>query len=247
MATTYITLDNLSRAMERYDKTFKLYTDDRIKAFMHAITYDNQTRKLRFYDKPAPVPAGTQPFLEVTLPPDLDGLEDLFVVSLEQQAQPDQGKFRTYVMYQGQGADKTEIGRIQQEYDTAVTGGTVVEATPEHPIIIDGQSVTSGKFLRLTIKNQADPVYIALTDIGSVILPGDGISISQNNEISININSNHANGLAVDSNGLKMNMAEAPDATLGTLGSAGAMSASDKEILNSFSVATEAQIKSLFD
>jgi len=233
--------------MERYDRTFKLYTDDRIKAFMHAITYDDQTRKLRFYDKPAPVPAGTQPFLEVTLPPDLEGLEDLFVVSLEEKAQPDQGKFRTYIMYQGTGDNKIEIGRIQQEYDTSVTGGTVVEATPEHPIIIDGQTVTSGKYLRLTIKNQLDPVYIALTDIGSVILPGDGISISQNNEISININSNHANGLAVDSNGLKMNMAEAPDEEQGTLGSAGAMSALDKEILNSFSIATEAQIKSLFD
>lgn len=247
MADTYITLANLSRAMERYDRTFKLYTDDRIKAFMHAITYDNETRKLKFYDKPAPVPVGTQPFLEVTLPPDLDGLEDLFVVSLEEKAQPDQGKFRTYVMYQGTGNNKTEIGRIQQEYDTAVTGGTVVEATPEHPIVIGGQTVTSGKYLRLVIKNQSDPVYIALTDIGSAILEGNGINIDSNNTISIEIDSNNANGLAVDENGLKMNMAVAPDSSQGIAGSAGAMSASDKEILNSFSVATEAQIKGLFD
>ena len=247
MSETYITLGNLSRAMERYDSTYKIYTDDRISKFIKAVSFDTEDNTLRFYTIPAPVPPGTVPYLEVEIPPDADELATLFDVSLEQKVVPDAGKFRTYEFFQGTGANKKSIGKINLEFDTVVESGVVVEATPQNPITINGVQYTEGKFLRLTIKNNVEPVYIALTDMGVLYQAGDGILIDQNNVIAINLDTSHANGLAVDNNGLKLNLAVAPDQAQGIAGSAGAMSAVDKGKLDSINVATEAQIKALFD
>lgn len=247
MAEIYVTLDNLGRAMSRYDTIFKQWTEDKIKSYVKAITYDDQTHMLKFYTVPYPVPTGTVPYLQVEIPPGFDELEALFTVSVNEAAVPDQGKYKTYVFYQGTGAQKTEIGKISLDYDTVVESGSVVEATPQNPIIINGQTITEGKYLKLVIKNNVDPVYIALTDIGSVYTGGNGIDVDANAVITIDIDSSNANGLAVGANGLRLDLAVAPDVEHGIAGSAGAMSAEDKAILSSFSIATESQIRGLFN
>ena len=134
MAVQYVTMDNLGKAMERYGNTVKLYTNEQIKAYIKAVTFDDETNKLKFYTVPAPVPAGTEPYLEV------------------------------------------EVG--------------------------------SGDF---------------------------------------KIDTENANGLEVGADGLKLNLAVAPDAEHGVVGSAGAISAEEKAVLSSFSVATEQQIRDLFE
>lgn len=250
MAVQYVTMDNLGKAMERYGNTVKLYTNEQIKAYIKAIAYDTETHMLKFYTVPAPVPAGTVPYLEVNIGEGGGGQEEydeLYTMSMEIPQVPDQGKFKTHIIYQGTGQHKTEIGRINLEYDTFVESGSVVTATPQNPIVIGGQTITDGKYLRLVIHNNSIPVYISLGDIGAVYAAGDGIQIDQNEEISIVIDSNNANGLAVGPNGLKLNLAVAPDSAHGIAGSAGAMSAQDKEILDSFSIATDAQIENLFN
>ena len=247
MAENYITVSNLGRAMERYDVNFKKYTDDKIKNYIRAITFDDETRLLKFYTIPAPITEGTIPYLTVEIPEDAEELMDTFAVSMETPVVPDEGKFRTYVFYQGTGEQKTEVGRVNLEFDTVVESGVVVEATPENPIVIGETTYTSGKFLRLTIKDNVQPVYIALEDIGKIYVNGNGIDIDQNDVISIEVNQNSANGLEVDSNGLKLNLAVAPDEENDIEGSAGAMSVEDKEKVDSITVATEAQIRALFD
>lgn len=247
MAEVYVTLNNLAKAMDRYDKTFKVYTDDRIKDFIKAITYDQDEHKLKFYTVPAPVPEGTVPYLEVDIGSSGQDFTDLFGVSMEEAVAPETGKYKTYVFYQGEGNNKTEIGKISLEYDTVVESGSVVTATAQNPIVVGSTEVTEGKYLRLVIKNNAVPVYIALSDIGAVYKEGDGIRIANDATISINIDENNSNGLVIDSNGIGLNLAVAPDPEHNIAGSAGAISAEDKAVLDNFSIATDSQIRSLFE
>lgn len=153
MADIYITLDNLSKAMSRYDKTFKLYTDDRIVSFLKAIAYDDEENKIKIYDVPAPVPAGTIPIVEIPIAP---------------------------------------------------------------------------------------------ADAGKVYVEGDGIIISSDAEISINIDEANKHGLAIGENGLMLQLATAPNPDEGIVGNAGAMSAEDKARLDSLKIATESEVKALF-
>lgn len=247
MAEIYITMQNLSRAMERYDSVFKLWADNKVKSYFEAITFDNQDRKLRFYTIPAPVPEGTVPYLEVEIPPGADELDALYSVSMETPLVPDEGKFKTHVFYQGTGDNKVEIGRINLEYDTVVESGVIIEATPQDPIEIGGQTITEGKYFRLTIRNNENPVYISLEDFGANYTAGNGINIDSNAIISIEVDAENANGLEVGANGLKLNLAVAPDVEHGIAGSAGAITAEEKAILSSFSVANEQQIRDLFN
>ena len=235
----YVTLDNLGRAMQKYDVNFRMYTDDKIKGYIRAITFDPENRLLKFYTIPAPIPEGTIPYLQVEIPPEASELDALYNISMETPVVPDTGKFKTHIIYQGTGDNKTEIGRINLEYDTVVKSGVVVEATPQEPIVVGEQTFTSGKFLKLTINNSELPVYISLEDMGVEYIGSDGINISANAEISIEIDSSNANGLEVTASGLGLNVA--------TSSTAGAMSAEDKGKLDSIVVATEAQIRALFE
>jgi len=247
MAIQYVTKDNLVR----YDNLVKMYIDTQTVSSIKTVTYDSQTNKLSFYKIDQPIPSGTTPYLEVSLGmPDgitlQEALDNLTVGLVEQQT-PDQGMFKTYVLKQGLGTFETEVGKFSLPYDTVVQGGSVVTATTENPIIIDGQTVTEGKFLQLNIAHQTDPVYISFSDIGAVYTDGDGINIDSNAEISVVINSNKANGLAVTSNGIELNLATPSDESNSIQGSAGAMSVADKDKLDSIRIATDAEILALFD
>ncbi|MBP5725278.1 MAG: hypothetical protein J6X18_17095 [Bacteroidales bacterium] len=116
------------------------------------------------------------------------------------EGQVTDGFLKTYEIFQG-GVSK---GKIDIPKDMVVTSGQIVEES-------------GVKYLRLTIANQVAPVDIAVTDLVDVYTPGDGIEISNSNEISAKVV--EANGLSVDASGITMALADGSNA--------GAMSAAD--------------------
>lgn len=99
------------------------------------------------------------------------------------------GYLKTYEIFQG----GTSVGKIDIPKDLVVSSGQIVE---ENGV----------KYLRLTIANSSTPVDIAVTDLVDVYTPGNGIEISNSNEISAKVVS--ANGLSVDANGIAMGLAD---------------------------------------
>ena len=69
-----------------------------------------------------------------------------------------------YDFYQGGNDADHKIGTITIPEDMVATAGELVHPTPEHPIVIDGQQVTSGTYIKMTIAN-ADPFYIDVHDL----------------------------------------------------------------------------------
>ena len=63
-----------------------------------------------------------------------------------------------------QGGTPITNGTIDILKDMVATSGTVVYPSPEHPIIIDGQQVTSGTYIEMVIAN-GDPFYINVVDL----------------------------------------------------------------------------------
>jgi hypothetical protein len=88
-------------------------------------------------------------------------------------------------------------------------------------------------------------IYLNVKDLVDVYTAGNGIDVSNANAISINIDSNNANGLSVSANGLALAVAVA--STSGVGGSAGAMSAADKEKLDGIEEATSTEIQDIID
>lgn len=74
-------------------------------------------------------------------------------------------------------------------------------------------------------------IYLPINDLAHVYTEGNGINISNADEISIKIDSNNANGLATTSSGLKL--------TPATQSAAGAMSANDKKKLDAIAEGAE--------
>ena len=111
-----------------------------------------------------------------------------------------EGMLKSYEIFQG-GVSK---GKIDIPKDLVVSSGQIVE-------------VEGVKYLRLTIANSSTPVDIAVTDLVDVYTQGNGIEISNSNEVSAKVVS--GNGLTLDSNGIAMGLADGSNA--------GAMSAAD--------------------
>ena len=63
-----------------------------------------------------------------------------------------------------QGGTPITNGTIDILKDMVATEGEIVYPTPEDPIVIDGQTVTSGTYIKLTIAN-GDPFYINVADL----------------------------------------------------------------------------------
>lgn len=105
--------------------------------------------------------------------------------------------------------DGAEVGEaINIPKDLFVESGEIVE----NPA---GQ--TPGKYLKLVLQNQTDPVYINVADLVDAYTAGNGITISSTNEVAAKVVA--GNGLSVDTDGIKMGAAS------GT--AAGAMSSAD--------------------
>ena len=93
--------------------------------------------------------------------------------------------------------------------DLFVESGEIVENPAGQP---------EGKYLKLVLRNQTGPVYINVADLVDAYTPGNGIAISGNNQVSAKVVA--ANGLSVDTDGIKMGLASDT--------AAGAMSSADK-------------------
>lgn len=79
---------------------------------------------------------------------------------------------------------------------------------PKDLFVESGEIVTNpsgqpaGKYLKLVLQNQTEPIYINVADLVDAYTNGLGIAISPNNEISIKIVV--GNGLSADADGIKM-------------------------------------------
>lgn len=93
--------------------------------------------------------------------------------------------------------------------DLFVASGEIVENPAGQP---------EGKYLKLVLRNQTAPVYINVADLVDAYTEGNGITISGTNQVSAKVVA--ANGLSVDTDGIKMGLASNT--------AAGAMSSADK-------------------
>lgn len=104
------------------------------------------------------------------------------------------------------------------------------------------------KYIDFVINTKADGdgtaesdshIYLPVNDLVDVYTAGNGLTES-NNEFSVVVDSNNANGLSVGANGVALALAVA--STSGVGGSAGAISAADQEYINGLKSATLADI-----
>lgn len=96
------------------------------------------------------------------------------------------------------------IGDIDIPKDLVVTSGSVVKGTWSGNVFTEAES-GNGTALKLVIANQTEPVYINTLDLVKDHVGGNGISISDKNEISIKIaDGNEGNFLKLDAGGLKL-------------------------------------------
>ena len=135
----------------------------------------------------------------VTVEAALKEVKDSSIVSLSSTT-PSDGVLKKYTLYQ----NNEEIGDIDIPKDLVVTSGSVVKGTWSGNVFTEVES-GNGTALKLVIANQEAPVYINTLDLVKDYTGGDGISISDTNEISINIaDGNEGNFLKLDAGGLKL-------------------------------------------
>ena len=93
--------------------------------------------------------------------------------------------------------DGTNTGAaINIPKDLFVKEGKVVDNPAGQP---------AGKYIELTLQNQTNPIYINVADLVDAYTPGNGITISEVNEVSAKVVA--ANGLSVDASGIAMALA----------------------------------------
>lgn len=94
---------------------------------------------------------------------------------------PNEGYLKTYQFTYGDG----EAFEVDIPKDLVVTSGEVIVVDDGNPV----SGLTNGTYLKLTIANQTDPVYINVADLcdvytGKTATDGVSISVSDTNEIS---------------------------------------------------------------
>ena len=93
--------------------------------------------------------------------------------------------------------DGTNTGAaINIPKDLFVKEGKVVDNPAGQP---------AGKYIELTLQNQANPIYINVADLVDAYTSGNGITISATNEVSAKVVA--ANGLSVGASGIAMSLA----------------------------------------
>lgn len=75
----------------------------------------------------------------------------------------------------------------------------------EGKIVDNPSGQPAGKYIELTLQNQTNPIYINVADLVDAYTEGNGITISDTNEISAKVVA--ANGLSVGSFGIAMSLA----------------------------------------
>ena len=126
-------------------------------------------------------------------------------LKMEVKATPNDGYLKTYQFTYGTGS----TFEVDIPKDLVVESGEVIVVTDENPV----SGLTNGTYLKLTIVNQAEPIYIDVKDLcdvytGKAVTDGVSVAISDTNEISATLigkavaESNLADDLANKINGL---------------------------------------------
>ena len=126
-------------------------------------------------------------------------------LKMEVKATPNDGYLKTYQFTYGTGT----TFEVDIPKDLVVESGEVITVTDEFPV----SGLTNGTYLKLTIVNQAEPIYIDVKDLcdvytGKAVTDGVSVTISDTNEISAALvgkavaESNLADDLANKINGL---------------------------------------------
>ena len=126
-------------------------------------------------------------------------------LKMEVKATPNDGYLKTYQFTYGTGS----TFEVDIPKDLVVTAGEIIVVDSSHPI----SGLTDGTYLKLTIANQTEPVYIDVKDLcdvytGKAVTDGVSVAISGTNEISAALvgkavsESNLADDLANKINGL---------------------------------------------
>lgn len=133
-----------------------------------------------------------------------DELTEKLMISLDIAAEPTSGYLKTYILSQGSGTSKTEIGRIDIPKDMVVSGGSLVHGTwsgdtfTEDP---DGPDTA----IKIEFAN-ANTIYINTKDLVVYYTAGNAaIAIDNTHDtISLKLDENGEAFLTISSNGLKL-------------------------------------------
>ena len=133
----------------------------------------------------------------------IGALSTASTVKLESAAGTEDGVLKVYTIKQG---DK-EVGKINIPKDLVVTSGSVVKGTWDGNTFtedVSGSGTSTGTALKLVIANQSAPVYINTLDLVKDHTSGNGIAISDTNEISVKRDTASENFLTVGADGVKL-------------------------------------------
>jgi hypothetical protein len=136
-----------------------------------------------------------------------DELIDKLTISLDVAGEPTSGYLKTYILSQGVGSGKTEVGRIDIPKDLVVEEGSLVHGTWDGGTFVEdpeGKDVA----IKLVIANSHDVIYINVKDLVDIYTAGDGITVA-NNQIAINLDPSGEEFLTLSANGLKLNGVQA--------------------------------------
>lgn len=102
-------------------------------------------------------------------------------LKMEVKAAPNDGYLKTYQFTYGTGS----TFEIDIPKDLVVTAGEIIVVNSSSPV----SGLTDGTYLKLTIANQTEPVYIDVKDLcdvytGKTVTDGVSVSVSASNEIS---------------------------------------------------------------
>ena len=102
-------------------------------------------------------------------------------LKMEVKAAPNEGYLKTYQFTYGTGS----TFEIDIPKDLVVTSGEIIVVNSSSPV----SGLTDGTYLKLTIANQTEPVYIDVKDLcdvytGKTVTDGVSVSVSETNEIS---------------------------------------------------------------
>ena len=129
----------------------------------------------------------------------IDALSTSSTVTLESTEGTEDGVLKVYTIRQGD----REVGTINIPKDLVVTSGSVVKGNWNDGVFTENVS-GSGTALKLVIANQPNTVYINTLDLVNDQTAGNGIAISNTNEISVVRDSNSEGFLTVGADGVKL-------------------------------------------
>lgn len=154
--------------------------------------------------------------------------------TVKQQATAESGYFATYQLFSVvDGGDDVAVGaKINIPKDFLVKSASV-ETVSTADVPYSGAQV-GDKYIDFVVNTvdaseTAQHIYLPVNELVDVYTGGNGIAIDANNEITLTVDSNNANGLAVTANGLKLETVVASVSGVG--GSNGAMTAAQAEKL----------------